>query len=104
MGEFIHKPHNVSVLIYHIVCPTKYRRVVINSDVEKTIKETCEGIENRYEIEFLEIGMEGDHVHFLIQSVPKYSPRELNIRSPEQPGRGFKSIPPQSGGPILKFV
>ncbi|GHV15858.1 IS200/IS605 family transposase ISDha13 [Spirochaetia bacterium] len=77
MSEFIHKSHNVSVLLYHIVCPTKYRRVVINNDVEKTIKETCEGIEDRYEIQFLEIGMEGDHVHFLIQSVPKYSPTKI---------------------------
>ncbi|GHV42935.1 IS200/IS605 family transposase ISDha13 [Spirochaetia bacterium] len=77
MSEFIHKSHNVSVLIYHIVCPTKYRRVVINNDVEKTIKETCEGIEDRFEIKFLEIGMEGDHVHFLIQSVPMYSPTKI---------------------------
>ncbi|MHB0929640.1 MAG: IS200/IS605 family transposase, partial [Candidatus Nanopelagicales bacterium] len=23
MSEFIHKSHNVSVLIYHIVCPAK---------------------------------------------------------------------------------
>ncbi|MCA1625572.1 MAG: IS200/IS605 family transposase, partial [Acidobacteria bacterium] len=26
MSKFIHKNHNVSVLMYHIVCPTKYRR------------------------------------------------------------------------------
>ncbi|MDR1307596.1 MAG: IS200/IS605 family transposase, partial [Treponema sp.] len=30
MSEFLHKSHNVSVLLYHIVCPAKYRRVVIN--------------------------------------------------------------------------
>ncbi|MFL6227263.1 MAG: IS200/IS605 family transposase, partial [Pyrinomonadaceae bacterium] len=28
MSKFIHKSHNVSVLMYHIVCPAKYRRVV----------------------------------------------------------------------------
>jgi REP element-mobilizing transposase RayT len=77
MSEFIHKSHNVSVLIYHIVCPTKYRRVVINIDVEKIIKETCEGIEDRFEINFLEIGMEGDPVHFLIQPVPMYSQTKI---------------------------
>jgi REP element-mobilizing transposase RayT len=77
MSEYIHKSHNVSVLLYHIVCPTKYRRVVINIEVEKTIKETCDGIEDRFEIKFLEIGMEGDHVHFLIQSVPMYSPTKI---------------------------
>ncbi|MDR1893856.1 MAG: IS200/IS605 family transposase, partial [Spirochaetales bacterium] len=30
MSEYIHKSHNVSVLLYHIVCPAKYRRVVIS--------------------------------------------------------------------------
>ncbi|UCS93839.1 IS200/IS605 family transposase [Echinicola marina] len=34
---------------------------------------TCEQIELRYEIKFLEIGIDADHVHFLIQSVPTYS-------------------------------
>ena len=73
MSEYIHKSHNVSVLLYHIVCPTKYRRIVINEEVDKTMKEVCEGISERYEIKFLEIGAEGDHVHFLVQSVPSYS-------------------------------
>jgi REP element-mobilizing transposase RayT len=77
MSEYIHKAHNVSVLMYHIVCPTKYRRVVISDEVDKTIRETCREIEKRYEIEFIEIGTEGDHVHFLVQSVPTYSPTKI---------------------------
>ena len=77
MSEFIHKSHNVSVLLYHIVCPAKYRRVVINEKIDKTIKETCEEISKRYEIKFLEIGTEGDHVHFLVQSTPTYSPTKI---------------------------
>ena len=77
MSEFIHKSHSVSVLLYHIVCPVKYRRVVINEEVEKTIKEICEEISKRYEIKFLEIGVEGEHVHFLVQSIPTYSPTKI---------------------------
>jgi REP element-mobilizing transposase RayT len=50
---------------------------VINEAVDKTIKETCEEISKRYEIKFLEIGTEGDHVHFLVQSVPGYSPTKI---------------------------
>ena len=34
---------------------------------------TCKGIEDRYEIIFLEIGTDKDHIHFLVQSVPMYS-------------------------------
>lgn len=77
MSENIHKSHNVSNLMYHFVFPAKYRRVVINENVEKVIKETCEEISKRYEIYFLEIGTDRNHVHFLVQSVPKYSPTQI---------------------------
>ena len=77
MSEYIHKSNNVSVLMYHIVCPAKYRRIVIDDDVDQVIKKTCEEIEKRYEIKFLEIGTDKDHVHFLVQSVPTYSPKKI---------------------------
>ena len=34
-------------------------------------------IEKRWEIRFLEIGLDRDHAHFLIQSVPTYSPTHI---------------------------
>ena len=77
MSEIIRKNHKVSVLMYHIVCPAKYRRAVITEEVDKRLKEVCLGIEARYEIKFLEIGSEKDHVHFLVQSVPTYSPTQI---------------------------
>lgn len=77
MSEFIHKHHNVSVLMYHIVCPSKYRRTVFSAIVDAKLKEVCAEIQKRYEITFLEIGMDSDHVHFLVQSVPMYSPKQL---------------------------
>jgi REP element-mobilizing transposase RayT len=63
--------------MYHIVCPAKYRRAVISKEIDEKIKEICQGIEARYEIKFLEIGTEKDHVHFLVQSVPTYSPAKI---------------------------
>ncbi len=72
-SNYIHKSHNVSVLIYHIVCPSKYRRIVFDENVDKTLKEICLEISYRYQIYFLEIGTDLNHVHFLIQSVPTYS-------------------------------
>ena len=38
MSENIHKSHNVSRLMYHFVFPTKYRRVVVDNEVEEVIK------------------------------------------------------------------
>ncbi len=73
----IHKSHNVTVLLYHIVSSAKYRRVVFTEEVDKVLLEVCEDIEKRYDIRFLEIGTDKDHVHFLVQSVPSYSVTKL---------------------------
>ena len=77
MSKPIRKSHNVSVLLYHIVCPTKYRRVVLTDEVDQVLKTVCLEIANRYEIGFIEIGTDRDHVHFLVQSVPTYSPTKI---------------------------
>lgn len=77
-SKYIHSSHNVSNLVYHFVCPTKYRRIVITEDVDESLKQTCEGIELRYDwLKFLEVGADKDHVHFLIQSTPNYSPSKI---------------------------
>jgi putative transposase len=73
MSEYLHKSHNVTVLIYHLVFPAKYRRAVIDPQVDTVLKDVCLEIEKRYQIRFLEIGTDVDHVHFLVQSVPSYS-------------------------------
>jgi len=77
MSIYIHKAHNISVLLYHIVCPAKYRRVVFEQHVNNELKDICLEISNRYESHFLEIGTDEDHVHFLVQSVPTYSPTKI---------------------------
>ena len=73
MSRLINKRHNVSLLLYHFVCSAKYRRVVFDEQVDRVLKDICLEISERYEIEFIEIGTDRDHVHFLIQSVPTYS-------------------------------
>lgn len=64
-------------MLYHLVCPVKYRRVVFTDEVEQALRDICLEIVKRYEIEFIEIGVDRDHVHFLIQSVPTYSPTKI---------------------------
>jgi REP element-mobilizing transposase RayT len=70
MSRYIHKSHTVSVLLYHAVCPAKYRRVVFTEEVDTVLKDVCLDIAKRYEMVFLEIGTDRNHVHFLLQSVP----------------------------------
>ena len=77
MSKLVRKSHNISVLLYHYVCPVKYRRVVFDKKVDETLKEICLEIAKRYQIEFIEIGTDKDHVHFLIQLVPTYSAKKI---------------------------
>ena len=66
--------------MYHIVCPAKYRRAVTSEGVDKKLREICLEIEAGYEIRFLEIGTELEHVDDLVQSEPKYSPDQIERR------------------------
>ena len=65
-------------MLYHLVCPVKYRRKVFGREVEQTLKTVClELIQPNYEIHFVEIGSDIDHVHFLLQSVPMMLPSRM---------------------------
>ena len=82
MSEHIIKKHNKNLLMYHLVCPAKYRKKIFSEAIETTLKETCIEISKRYEIKFLEIGIDEDHVHFMVQSVPTISvTRIITIKS-----------------------
>ncbi len=70
MDEQVYKRHNETLLLFHLVFPVKYRRKVINGKISDYIEEVCLEIGERYEIQFVEIGTDEDHVHFLVQSVP----------------------------------
>ena len=73
MSELIRKSHNVTLLLYHLVFPAKYRRAVFDDKVDDVLRSVCLDIEARYQVKFLEIGTDKDHVHFFVQSVPTYS-------------------------------
>jgi putative transposase len=77
MGEDIYKSHNKTLLLYHLVFPLKYRKKVITEEIGEGLQEICIEICERYEINFVEIGYEEDHVHFLIQSVASNSVEKL---------------------------
>jgi REP element-mobilizing transposase RayT len=66
MSELIDK----SLLLYHLVCPIKYRRSVLPTYVEAILIKVCKDISDRYEKHLLEIEGDENHVHFLIQSIP----------------------------------
>ncbi len=70
--------HKVFKIKYHFVFCIKYRKdLFLENKYMETFKVTCKGMEERYSMKFETMGFDEDHVHFLLQSVTKYSPSQL---------------------------
>ncbi len=77
-SEYLYLSYNVSNLVYHLIFPAKYCRIIFDNTVEEHLRQICLEIEKRYDyITFLEIGTDKDHVHFLIQSTPNYASSKI---------------------------
>jgi len=79
MSDHVSKRHNKTLLLYHLVFPIKYRKAIITQSIGESLKDICIEISKRYEINFIEIGYEPDHVHFLVQSIPSISVTEITM-------------------------
>ena len=69
--------HSVYKIRYHMVTAVKYRKSLLNKDVEECIKETLRGISERYEIIIDEIGFDKNHIHIFCGASPKLSPLRI---------------------------
>jgi putative transposase len=63
MSKYIYKSHNVTVLLYHLMFPSKYRRAVYEEAVDEKLGAVYLEIEKRYEIKFLDIVMDKDRLY-----------------------------------------
>ena len=78
MNELFKSYHKVFRIKYHFVFCIKYRKdLFLGKKYVEFVKKICEGMEKRYSTKFETMGFDEDHVHFLLQSVPKYSPSQL---------------------------
>ena len=57
-----------------MVTAVKYRKVLLNSEVEACIKETLKGISQRYEIIIDEVGFDQNHIHIFCGAAPRIAP------------------------------
>src|SRR5208283_5737461 len=63
---------------YHFVAPIKYRKAIFGfADRERSLVEISKEIEERYEITMEQIGIDTNHVHYLISAAPKYAPGNI---------------------------
>ena len=78
MGELEKSAHKVFRIKYHFVFCVKYRKdLFLAEKYMETFKVVCKGMEERYSMEFETIGFDENHVHFMLKSLPKYSPSQL---------------------------
>mgnify|MGYP001563019252 FL=1 len=78
MDELLKSYHKVFKIKYHFVFCIKYRKdLFLQEKYVNSIKEICKGLEERYSMKFETIGFDEDHVHFMLQSVPKYSASQI---------------------------
>ena len=70
--------HNAYQIHYHFVTPVKYRRSIFGrSEREQTLLTICSEIEERYDWQFEQVGVDQNHVHWLVSAAHKYSPSSI---------------------------
>jgi len=86
--------HSSYKIRYHMVTTVKYRKALLTKEVEECIKETMQGISERYEIVIDEIGFDKNHIHIFCGSHPNIAPmRILSIIKSITARRIFKAFP-----------
>jgi putative transposase len=78
MGAVRRSKHNVYEIHYHIVTPIKYRRGIFEkTDREQALREIIRGLEERYEMWIEQVGIDRNHVHWVVSAAPKYAPSDV---------------------------
>ena len=74
MGTLRHGRTCVFNINYHIVWSTKYRKKVLNTTIEKRLKEILLNVakEKGFDIAEIEVGTQ-DHIHVFVSAIPKIS-------------------------------
>ena len=64
---------------YHLVFPVKYRKGLLDTEIEAALIRITREITAGYggDIEFEEMGADLDHIHLLCSAHPKYGPGDL---------------------------
>ncbi len=80
--DYDRRPHSKYLILYHIIFVTRYRRKILNIIDIASIFRQIELVSN---FKIVEIGVDTDHVHLLIQSVPDLSVSQIIRRIKQVP-------------------
>jgi putative transposase len=70
------KNHSKFILTYHIIFVCKYRKKLLTKYGED-IKQIMFDISKKYDFEIKEMEVDKDHIHMMIESVPRLSPLQI---------------------------
>ena len=85
--------HSISECYYHIQITVKYRKSLLEPDIEKLILSTLSGFKERFAIDIHTVGFDQNHVHLLLRFLPKYAA-----------GKVIGLLKQQTASTIFKFV
>ena len=64
---------SVYSLQYHLIIVTKYRRDVLIGPVKEELEELLRSLAAQFDMEIKEMEIMSDHVHMIVDAVPKHS-------------------------------
>ena len=69
--------HAVYDIKYHFVWIPKYRKGILDEEMQKRVKEVIQEIAEQYEFEIDTVEVMSDHVHVFLGAPPRYSPAKI---------------------------
>ena len=72
MRKFESNKNVVFSCIYHVVWVTKYRKKYLGGEIERRLKEICQGVADECDFSIQEMECERDHIHLLIEVDPQF--------------------------------
>ena len=75
--EIRHGKHVVFLLHAHLVFVTKYRKCIFTKLILDSMKDVFDSVCSDFESSLIEFDGEGDHVHLLVNYLPKVSMSKL---------------------------
>jgi putative transposase len=76
MKKFGSKNHSKFILRYHIIFVCKYRKHLLDK-LGDEVKKIMVGISDKYDFNIMEMEVDGDHIHMMIEGEPKLSPLQI---------------------------
>ena len=80
MSKYVSLSHSKSRILYHFVASTKYRRKCFVGIEEGVKRVFGEAVERCDKVKLLAVGVDEDHVHFIVQSKPNVSVSQIVSR------------------------